>query len=135
MKANACTHLYSVVCKILHAAQASSPVCATLAFTQGSNYSNDPSHKNIQISANAGMILLALDWLFRLVQWLHPSWVSGRFITADKSIITLELKWQKVSQKISFFSLTKGNLVFVITYIGMTPRLANCKLSFTKGTA
>lgn len=45
----------------------------------------------------AGLILLGLDWTFRLVQWLHPTWVTGKFVSGDKSIITLEFKWKKAS--------------------------------------
>lgn len=45
---------------------------------------------------HAGLVLLALDWTFRLAQWLHPSFVTGRFVTSDKSVITIHLTWKKV---------------------------------------
>lgn len=41
------------------------------------------------------MVLLALDWVFRLTQWLHPAWVTGQFVTADQSVITLNLLWKQ----------------------------------------
>lgn len=54
------------------------------------------SDRSLKRSLFSGLILLILDWLFRMTQWLHPSFVRGQFITADKSIITLNFTWKKV---------------------------------------
>ncbi len=43
-----------------------------------------------------GLILMLLDWSFRINQWLHPSFVTGVIGAPDKSIITLEMNWHKV---------------------------------------
>lgn len=51
----------------------------------------------------SGLILMLLDWSFRINQWLHPSFVTGVIGAPDKSVITLEMKWHKVSRNDSSY--------------------------------
>lgn len=44
----------------------------------------------------AGIILLLLDWVYRLKQWRNRSIVTGTIVGPDKSIVTMEMNWKKV---------------------------------------
>ena len=44
----------------------------------------------------AGLVLMLLDWTYRLNQWRNRAYVTGTITGPDKSIVTLEMKWKKV---------------------------------------